>query len=207
MNGRKITGPLILLLLLCLISGVVLAQGTVVIGRWSLNSGGGVASGGDVSLHSALGQAVAGSSSGGDVVLLSGFWSGGPAHTIYLPVTLRNYFVNPYEDNDSWENAYGPLAFGAEYRAYPDDDTDYYYFDLSATGNVTIRVENYQAIGDLILYRHRAGDEPEYVANWGKGGSTMTVGPLSLQPGKYYVRVYTAGGHNTASLYILTMTN
>jgi len=132
-------------------------------------------------------------------------WRNNP-YSIYLPVVLRNYFDNPYEDNDSWQTAYGPLAFGAEYRAYPDDGSDFYYFDLSTTENVTIKVENYQATGDLILYRHRAGDEPEHVANWGKGGSTMTIGPLSLQPGKYYVRVYTAGGHNTASLYTLTVT-
>jgi len=124
----------------------------------------------------------------------------------YLPVTLRNYFVNPYEDYDSWENAYGPLAFGAEYQAYPDDDTDYYYFDLSATQNVTVQVKNYQATGDLILYKHREGNDPEKIKNWGKGGSTMTIGPLSLQPGKYYVRVYTTGGHNTTSLYTLTVT-
>ncbi len=71
---------------------------------------------------------------------------------------------------------------------------------------MTILLQNYQATGDLILYKHRAGDEPECVANWGQGGSTMTIGPRTLQAGKYYVRVYSTDGHNTTALYTLTVT-
>ena len=127
-------------------------------------------------------------------------------YPIYLPLVLRNFFINPYEDYDSWQTAYGPLVFGREYRAYPDDGSDYYYFELSTAQSVTILLQNYQATGDLILYKHRAGDEPECVANWGQGGSTMTIGPRTLQAGKYYVRVYSTDGHNTTALYTLTVT-
>jgi len=133
---------------------------------------------------------------------------------VYLPAVLRNVSScappcsasnNYCEDYDSWGTAYGPLCFSTAYQAHPDDSTDYYYFELGTTQNVTIQVQNYQATGDLILYRHREGDEPESVANWGAGGSTMTIAQ-SLGAGKYYVRVYTTGGHNTAHLYTLTVT-
>jgi len=182
-----------------------------------MGGGGDIATSGSVvSLNSALGQAVAGPSSGGDVALLAGFWSGGCAHArnVYLPAVLKNLIhyappcsaSNNYcEPYDTWQTAYGPLEPGVAYQAYPDDGSDYYYFELSTTRSVTIKVENYQATGDLILYKHREGDNPEFVAQWGIGGPTMTIGPRSLQAGKYYVRVYTTQGHNTTSLYTLTV--
>jgi len=213
MNGRKITGPLILLLLLCLISGVVLAQGTVVIGRWSLNSGGGVASGGDVSLYSALGQAVAGSSSGGDIALSSGFWSGRPAHTIYLPVVLRNYIHyappcsanNDYcEPYDTWQTAYGPLAPGVAYRAYPNynHDQDYYYFVVLNPASVTVRVTDYEAVGQVIVRTEdltEIGKDVEDPYSDGK----LEVGLTNLSPGKYYIQLYTTSVRDSHALYTL----
>jgi len=123
-------------------------------------------------------------------------------HT-YLPVTLRNYFHDPYEDDDSWQTAYGPLVFGKEYQAYPYDSTDYFYFELSTNSSVTILLQNYQATGDLILYKHREGDEPEFVEGKHHGRPTMQIGPRTLQAGKYYVRVYTTADYNRTSLYTL----
>ena len=123
-------------------------------------------------------------------------------HT-YLPVTLRNYFHDPYEDDDSWQTAYGPLVFGKEYQAYPYDSTDYFYFELSTNSSVTILLQNYQATGDLILYKHREGDEPEFVEGKHHGRPTMQIGPRTLQAGKYYIRVYTTADYNRTSLYTL----
>ncbi|UCC61552.1 MAG: hypothetical protein JSV36_12165 [Anaerolineae bacterium] len=147
----------------------------------------------------------------GQFVYCSTYVSG--ESSIYLPAVLRNVSScappcsasnNYCEDHDSWGAAYGPLCFSTQYQAYPDDSTDYYYFELGTTQHVTIRVQNYQATGDLILYRHREGDEPEFVAQWGAGGSTMTIA-RSLGAGRYYVRVYTTGGHSTTHLYTLTV--
>jgi hypothetical protein len=98
------------------------------------------------------------------------------------------------------------LAFATAYQAYPEDGTDYYFFELYADRSVTVSLQNYQATGDLILYSHREGDEPLSMASWGRGGSTMTIGPLALSAGKYYVRVYTTAGENSATLYSLTVT-
>jgi hypothetical protein len=137
-------------------------------------------------------------------------------HYLYLPLMLRHYSTMGYaapcseanswcENYDGWETSYGPLEPGAAYQAYPDDATDYYFFDVPSTSDVTVVVQNYQATGQLILYRHREGDAPEFVANWGAGGTTMTIGPLSLTTGKYYVRVETSAT-NPSALYTLTVT-
>ena len=210
MNVRKMTRLLVLLLFLCLIGVAVVAQGTPEIGRWVLGGGGGPSTGGNVSLWGVLGQPVTGRSTGGNIVLKSGFRFGGGAHRVYVPVVLRDftYYAPPCaasnrycEDNDTFATAYGPVVLGAEYRGYPNDKYDYYTFWLDSTQSVTIRLQNYQAIGDLILY-----DAAHSVrGQWGKGGSTMTVGPISLGRGLYYVLVHTASGQNTPTRYSLTV--
>ena len=96
MSNRKIVGPLTLLLLLCLVGGVALAQAPA-INRWVIGGGGGTATGGNVSLSNVLGQTVAGPSSGGNVAISAGFWSGGPVapapaeYTAYLPLVVRGW--------------------------------------------------------------------------------------------------------------------
>lgn len=189
---------------------------------WTADGGGGRSVGGSYILLGAVGQPEVGTTlSGGGFALAGGYWAGGrywagaPGETaVYLPLTVRNYTnyaascdaSNRYcEDYDSWENAYGPLEPGAAYSAYPEDSTDYYYFDVGTATTATVALSDYQASGDLILYRHRTGDEPQYLANWGLGGSTMTL-THALQPGKYYIRVYTTAGHNSTTLYTLAVT-
>lgn len=83
-----------LLLLLLVVTDVALAQGTPLIIRWVIGGGGGTATGGNVSLSSALGQALAGPSSGGNVAISTGFWSGSLAaakYTVCLPLVLRRW--------------------------------------------------------------------------------------------------------------------
>jgi hypothetical protein len=130
---------------------------------------------------------------------------------VYIPIVQRRFTTyappcdagNRYcEDNDTFSTAYGPLGLGVEYRAYPKDAKDYYVFGLSTAHNVTINLQNYQATGDLLLYDAAQTLEGQ----WGKGNSTMTIGPISLAPGTYYVLVYTAANTNMSTLYALTVT-
>ena len=133
---------------------------------------------------------------------------------VYLPVALGNYRIWDayYEENDHWLGAYGPLASGQTYLAYPDDTEDYYYFELSAQATVSISVENYtptSSNGTVALYGPVVGDEQDeepfdYYAP--RGHSFMSLGPHSLAPGKYYIRVYTTSNHSTTQLYRLTVT-
>jgi len=123
---------------------------------------------------------------------------------IYLPLVVRNYFVNPYEENDAALQAWGPLDRGVAYMAYPDDQEDWYYFNLTDPASVTVQVTNFTGgAGQLMVYSEDNILSP--VGHWGAGGLTMTVGPLSLSAGKYYVRVYTGGTKNTTYLYTLML--
>ena len=64
---------------------------------WTVDGGGGSASGGPYTLAGAVGQPEAGPAlTGGDYALIGGFWYGtGPAaapemHLLYLPLVVRN---------------------------------------------------------------------------------------------------------------------
>lgn len=231
MRGRKATKLFVLLGLLCLATGVVLAQGTPILRRWLIGGGGtqnGPAINGSTSLQGALGEPIAGRSSNGNVSLVSGFWSktaATPEPTptpgpLYLPVILQDYGwaakcapENNYCEGendldptfDEWKTAYGRLKPSTAYCAYPNDLSDYYYFDTYTTEKTNIKLTNYRATGQLLLYRHRDGQDPEFVdRRW--NGPTMEM-QLDLRAARYYVRVYTTSNTNSDHLYCLTITH
>jgi len=132
---------------------------------------------------------------------------------VYLPLVLRNYrtWDAYYEENDHWLDAYGPLVSGKAYLAYPDDVEDYYYFVLSAPATVNVSVTDFaptSSNGTVMLYGPATGSERgNLIGYYGPGGdSSMSLGPHSLEPGKYYARVYTTQGHSTVQPYHLTVT-
>jgi hypothetical protein len=89
MKNRGLIIFTITLLSTLLIAAGVLAASPAV--DWSaLTSGGGSASGGQVSLEAALGQPVIGNSSAGSISLQAGFWySDGTGSTVFLPLVSR----------------------------------------------------------------------------------------------------------------------
>jgi ligand-binding sensor domain-containing protein len=132
----------------------------------------------------------------------------GKACHVYLPIALKSSWDPYYEDNDHWLDAYGPLTCGQTYLAYPDDTEDYYYFVLSAPATCNVSVENYaptSSNGTVALYGPVVGDEMgDLIDYYGPPDhSSMYLGPHSLGPGKYYVRVYTAQDHSSTQLYRL----
>jgi hypothetical protein len=131
----------------------------------------------------------------------------------YLPLVLKNYrtWDAYYEENDHWLDAYGPLVSDRTYLAYPNDVEDYYYFVLSATATVNVSVTDFaptSSNGTVALYGPATGSERgNLIEYYGPpGDSSMPLGPHSLGPGKYYVRVNTAQGYSTTQLYRLTVT-
>lgn len=130
----------------------------------------------------------------------------------YLPLVLRNYPWDPYyEENDDLEDAFGPLQNGAQYRAYPDDRYDFYYFELSSTASVTAKVINFvptSTFGDLLLYRDpgAGGTLGDPVAQWGTPGATDMEVTVALGAGKYFVLVHTSDNFSTSQLYTLSVT-
>jgi uncharacterized repeat protein (TIGR01451 family) len=129
-----------------------------------------------------------------------------------LPIVLRNYrtWDAHYEENDDCPTAYGPLASGQSYLAYPDDTQDYYYFELSASTMVSVSVGNFaptSSNGDLVLYGPANSDDCGlYIAHFGKPGHSSMHLERPLGPGKYHIQVYTAKKHSTTELYSLTVT-
>ncbi len=96
MKTRRITLLTLLALIGLLIGGPVLAAplapvADAVVSWWVVASGGGSASGNNVTLDSTLGQPIAGPSSGTGVTLGAGYWYGAQsAYYLYLPDILRN---------------------------------------------------------------------------------------------------------------------
>jgi len=136
----------------------------------------------------------------------------GPCY-VYLPAVLKEYrtWDAYYEENDHWLDAYGPLVSDRTYLAYPNDVEDYYYFVLSATATVNVSVTDFaptSSNGTVMLYGPAVGSERgNLIEYYGPPGqSSMSLGPHSLGPGKYYVRVNTAKDYSTTQLYHLTVT-
>ena len=91
MNFRRTAIIAIALLSCVLIAAGVLANGTSGIDWWVFGSGGGQASGGNVTLDATLGQPVTGTSSGGSISLEAGYWvgAGEVTYDVYLPLVSR----------------------------------------------------------------------------------------------------------------------
>lgn len=81
---------------LLFLAGSVLAQSSAGydLSWWTVDGGGGTASGGSYTLVGTIGQPDAGVLTGGNYTLGGGFWGGGVAaagYKVYLPLILRQY--------------------------------------------------------------------------------------------------------------------
>ena len=95
MNGKKRISIWLALVALLLLSLPALAQsgGGYDLSWSTVDGGGGTSTGGGYRLSGTTGQPDAGTMSGSSYVLGGGFWGGGQAntaHSIYLPLVLRN---------------------------------------------------------------------------------------------------------------------
>ena len=100
------------------------------------------------------------------------------------------------EENDRVQEAYGPLALGAPYSAYPDDAADYYRFTLDSSTTMTVTLSDYAPtgeVGTLSLYGPAAGEDTgDLVEATGPGPeTTLSLGPHALEAGTYYVLIET----------------
>ncbi|MBN2393581.1 MAG: PPC domain-containing protein [Anaerolineae bacterium] len=120
-----------------------------------------------------------------------------PIH-IYLPLTLRNwvwwYAYDPYEPNDTPQQAYGPLVLGQKYTAYIWDASDKNdWYRISGTGGdvaVTLEVPDNSDL-DLYIYVYENGqyDLEVYSNQYGLGvDEAVSLG--TSEGTVYYIRVY-----------------
>jgi hypothetical protein len=110
------------------------------------------------------------------------------------------YFEGPWEleDNDSYQQANGPLRLARDYYGYPDDQKDFFSIYLPSPGQLSIDVTNHSGSGvQLQLFNgsvdNRVCFDPELPLHCEYTG----------QAGWYYVFIYTESGFNTHTAYTL----
>jgi len=125
---------------------------------------------------------------------------------VYLPLTLRDYvayFEGPWEvePNNSYLQANGPLRSGRDYYGYPNDPKDYFSIYLRTGGTITIDLTNHTGQGvQLQLFYQSTNNRVDYDLD--APYHITYTGPA----GWYYIYIYTAGGYNTTTPYILRVT-
>ncbi len=107
------------------------------------------------------------------------------------------------EPNNSSGEANGPVASGVTITGFANDVSDYYRLTVTAAGTLSAAITNPQGQGtQLQLYR-----EPVSTATLVQSdGVAPYAFAVSVTPGVYYVRVYTAGGYTSAAPYSLQVT-
>lgn len=126
---------------------------------------------------------------------------GKPAVQTFAPsCSASNGYCEPF---NAWRDAYGPLKPGTAYKAYPNDQTDYYYFTVDRRRAVTVQITNYQADGQMVIRNEQLAELAKDVNVPPGWDGTMTVSGLDLQPGKYFIQVFTTAQHNQNHQYTL----
>ena len=90
--GRRTPSIVLALGAFVLLASAGLAQGSYDLSWWTVDAGGGTASGGSYTLTGTIGQPDTGTLTGGDHTLSSGFWGVGVAAAeckVHLPLVLR----------------------------------------------------------------------------------------------------------------------
>jgi hypothetical protein len=137
----------------------------------------------------------------------------------YLPLLLRLFAVvgptptntptptpvpgDPYEPNNSFDQAWGPLNSGQDYRALiyaPSDLDDFYRFDMPQARTIEVDLWDIPAGNDYHLYLYNASRS--LVGYSGNTGNVPELIRTAVLPaGRYYVRVQRIAGHSTTQPY------
>lgn len=124
---------------------------------------------------------------------------------VYVPTIWDNSELcgtsnNFCEDNDSYETAH-PIDPGVTYYAFPEDNHDYYSFNLRKQGTVTIRVTDYYSTGQVQL-RDMDGDLIDYDFSNPNGEMELVK---AIDAGSYFIRVSTTPETFSRTLYSLVL--
>ena len=137
-------------------------------------------------------------------------------HRVFLPIVQRlagggpepfapacsasNSYCEPY---NTWSTAYGRLQPNVEYRAYPNDSNDYYYFTIDHTTSLTVRVTSYNATGQVLVRRQDLSEVAKDYNVPPSADGTMQIPLPNLPAGRYYIQVFTSEGQQSSSRYNL----
>jgi hypothetical protein len=124
---------------------------------------------------------------------------------VHLPLVVRDSFRDRYEPNDTFDQAWGPLASGQTYRAFfpsEADENDFYFFELTDAHSVEIWLSDILPGNDHALYLYDPAHAlVDYSDNYDDADEHI-VQP-SLPAGRYYVRVERFQGTTRTQPYAL----
>lgn len=134
--------------------------------------------------------------------------------TIFIPIALQkyfSYFIGPWEreDNDSYQQANGPILSGKDYYGFHDDRNDYFKVYMTNAGLITVNLSSdhektdskNRPVVQMMLYYLSTADLIDY--RIGPSGQIKYDGPAGL----YYIRVYTAPEYfDSTKQYTLNVT-
>ena len=117
----------------------------------------------------------------------------------FLPITLDTRD----EPNDKCAFAF-PLEVNQAYHFFPDDEDDWYYFDLEEMGFVEVVLSDFTPrLGQIIIYDGGDCNSLGILKNNGNDQELKLV-PLGIQPpGRYHLLVINAGKPNPLDPYNL----
>lgn len=125
-----------------------------------------------------------------------------PTHT---PTPVPN---DPYEPNDTPQQAWGPLVSGQVYRALiygPQDHNDFYWFEMLQAHPIHISLEQIPSGHDYHLYLYTSSlVQVGYSGNLGNQSEYIVTG--TMPAGRYYVRVQRVVGYSATEQYALRAT-
>lgn len=106
--------------------------------------------------------------------------------------TGADLVADPYEPNDDWDEAWGPLEVRTTYAAEvtTDSDRDFFYFDVGVSGDVALTLRREPGVNDgfipktvgLMLYNSDEAPVEFLSAELG----TPARQTWSLSPGRYF---------------------
>ena len=130
-----------------------------------------------------------------------------PTPTRTFTPTITPTPVDPCEPNNSFDQALTcRLESGVTLRAYiytDEDLSDYYYFDMTASHTIEVRLSQIPANNNYHLYLYNASRvRLGYSGN--PGNQDEWIPPGAVYPaGRYYVRIQRVTGHSQTQPYAL----
>lgn len=127
-------------------------------------------------------------------------------HRSFLPSQIYGLsgFLGPFEiePNNSTGEANGPILLNRNYQGFPNDLSDYYYFDLAAPAQIGVTLTGI------------TGTDPQLHLYYNSSASRVGYDPTppynivyAAQPGRYWVRVVVVGNYNTSNAYTVRVSN
>ncbi len=113
---------------------------------------------------------------------------------------------DPYEPNDSYSAAYGPIDSGTNYadaEISTSSDADWFHFTTADTGTITVSV-SHESGEDLDWYLYKSTDTSNYVARGYTTSNPESASYTASWVGKYYVKV--VGYSGSTSTFTLNVT-